>query len=421
LKKKLKTIFVNGLISIVSLAFFILAIELVFPHLLHKVPLPVYVGLDDGYKVLGQSTKKAVVPKDYIAIVGDSHALGTGDWFKKTVRKHKFSQGDYHSAHVLYNRTGQDIISYGALGSGSLRGLVSQPITHFEHINSLRAFAMEQPERILVYFFEGNDLNDNVIDLQGKYKDIFAENSLYDTELFENFIQKEVLEKDPLYRADGPLKNFLFTRFLIESVGDNVVNEIKRGIKKLKKAFSANDEKREEKNQPQAAAPKNDMALIDGKEFPIPLNSQHPAMTLTVEETRQAIYMYEQSLLFLAKYFNESKISIVYIPSPLSSYQWVSPTVSIATGNQGIVTFDSASIHERSQEICLKIEAISRKHTFDFVDSRKFFRSAALKDPIHGPEDWLHPNEKGYRALAEGILNAFFDAEKSSEFHGCVP
>jgi hypothetical protein len=418
LKSKLKSLLVNVSISIASVFFCVLALEVIFPHLLHKVPLPVYVGLDDGYKVLGQSTKKDVVPKDYIAIVGDSHALGTGDWFKKTVRKHKFSQGDYHSAHVLYNRTGQDIISYGALGSGSLRGLVSQPIAHFKHINSLRAFEMEQPKTILVYFFEGNDLNDNVIDLQGQYKGYFEKNSLYDTVVFENFIQKQVLEKDPLFSADGPLKNFLFTRFLVESVGDNVVNEIKRGFKKIKKVFSKNVEKQDENTQQQPAPNLNDMALIAGKEFPIPVNTQHPAMTLTPEQTRQAIYVFEQSLLFLAKYFNESEIAVVYIPSPLSSYQWASPTVTIGTGG-GLVTFKSPSIHERSQEICLKIEAIARKNKFDFADTRKFFRSAALKDPIHGPKDWLHPNEKGYRALAEGVLTAFFDKEKSSGFLGC--
>jgi len=121
LKSPLKSFLVNISISIGSILIFMLAMELVFPHLLHKVPLSVYVGLDDGYKVLGQSTKKSVVPEDYIAIVGDSHALGTGDWFKQAVRKHKFTQGDYHSAHVLYYRIGRDIISYGALGSGSLR------------------------------------------------------------------------------------------------------------------------------------------------------------------------------------------------------------------------------------------------------------------------------------------------------------
>jgi hypothetical protein len=418
LNQKLSSLLSNILVFLISSIILLFALELIFPHVLHKLPLSIYVGLDDGYKVLGQYTKKSVVPKNYIAIVGDSHALGTGDWFKKAVRKHKLTQGEYHSAHVLYNHTGRDIISYGALGSGSLRGLVSQPIGHFIHINSLRAFEMKDPEMILVYFFEGNDLNDNMIDLLYRYNDKIDLNSFYDTDYFKNFIQKTILEADPLYKTGGPLKNFLFTRFLIESVGDNVVNEIKRGYKKLKRAVNKKVDELKD-SAPQESAPvHHDIALIDGKEFPFPISTQHPAMTLTAEQTKQAIYMYEQSLLFLSDYFKESSIAVVYIPSPLSSYQWVSPTVTIST-RVIQVTFKSSEIHERSQEICLEVEDIARRHNFKFADMRKFFRKAALKEPIHGPKDWFHPNETGYRALAEGVISAFFDGEKSPGFLPC--
>lgn len=418
MNKKPTSLFSNILVFVVSSTILLFAMELVFPHVLHKLPLSIYVGLDDGYKVLGQSTKKSVIPENYIAIVGDSHALGTGDWYMQAVRKYKFSQGDYHSAHVLYNHTERDIISYGALGSGSLRGLVSQPIAHFKHINSLRAFDLKDPEMILVYFFEGNDLNDNMIDLYYRYNDKIDLNLFYDTGYFKNFIQKTILEQDPLYETDGPLKNFLFTRFLVESVGDNIVNEIKRGYKKLKRAVNKKVEEIKGDVLPKSEPLHHDMALIDGKEFPIPLNSQHPAMTLTAEETKQAIYIYEQSLLFLANFFKESSIAVVYIPSPLSSYQWVSPTVTIQTGTAN-VAFKSSLIHERSQELCLKVEDIAKKNNFKFADTRKFFRKAALKEPIHGPRDWLHPNETGYRALAEGVISAFFDGEKSPGFLPC--
>jgi hypothetical protein len=418
LNKKPASLFSNILVFLVSSIILLFAMELVFPHVLHKLPLSIYVGLDDGYKVLGQSTKKSVVPENYIAIVGDSHALGQGDWYMQAVRKHKFSQGDYHSAHVLYNHTGRDIISYGALGSGSLRGLVSQPIAHFKHINSLRAFDLKDPEMILVYFFEGNDLNDNMIDLYYRYNDKIDLDKFYDPDYFKNFIQKSVLEADPLYKTEGPLKNFLFTRFLIESVGDNVVNEIKRGIKKLKRAVNKKFDELK-KDAPHESPPVHyDIALIDGKEFPFPINTQHPAMTLTAEETKKALYIYEQSLLFLSNYFKESPISIVYIPSPLSSYEWVSPTVTISTRVTHI-PFKSSLIHERSQELCLKVEDIARKHNFKFADTRKFFRKAATKEPIHGPKDWLHPNETGYRALAEGVIAAFFDGEKPPGFLPC--
>ena len=40
---------------------------------------------------------------------------------------------------------------------------------------------------------------------------------------------------DPLYTGEVPFKNWLFSRFLVESVGDNIYNELRRGIKKLKK------------------------------------------------------------------------------------------------------------------------------------------------------------------------------------------
>jgi hypothetical protein len=380
LNQKPASLFSNILVFLASLVILIFVMELIFPHVLHKLPLSIYVGLDDGYKVLGQSTKKSVIPENYIAIVGDSHALGQGDWYLQAVRKHKLSQGDYHSAHVLYNRTGRDIISYGALGSGSLRGLVSQPIAHFRHINSLRAFELKDPEMILVYFFEGNDLNDNMIDLQGKYKDIIDPDKFYDPEYFKTFIQKSVLEVDPLYNAEGPLKNFLFTRFLIESVGDNVVNEVKRGFKKLKRAINKKVDEIKEDDSQKPEPVHYDTALIDGKEFPIPINTQHPAMTLTAEQTKQAIYIFEQSLLFLADYFKNSSIAVVYIPAPLSSYQWVSPTVTIPTG-KGIVTVESGSIHARSQEICLKVQDVSRKQNFKFADTRTHSWAQGLVAP----------------------------------------
>jgi hypothetical protein len=93
LNQKPASLFSNISVFLVSSTILIFSMELVFPHVLHKLPLSIYVGLDDGYRVLGQPTKKSVVPENYIAIVGDSHALGTGDWYMQAVRKHKFSRG----------------------------------------------------------------------------------------------------------------------------------------------------------------------------------------------------------------------------------------------------------------------------------------------------------------------------------------
>ena len=412
------------LIPVVSTLLFVLFIELIFPYVLHKVPLSIYVGLDDGYKVLGQSTKKSVIPKDYIAIVGDSNALGQGDWYLKAVKQHKFSQGDYHSAHIIHNRTGRDVISYGALGSGSLRGLVSQPILHHRHINSLRAFTLEEPEMILVYFYEGNDLDDNVLDLKRRYENRYDMDRIYDTEYFKQFIQETVIEKDPLYNADGFLKNFLFTRFLVESFSDNVPNEIRRGYKKFRRGINellgrAEPPGHDEPPLPQYPVQHN-IALIGGKEFQFPLNNQAPALELTAEETKRAIYVFEQSILFLAEFFKKSSLAVVFIPSPMSVYQWESSPVIVPI-HQSYGGYEPAVIYERSRELCRKVQDIAQKYKFKFADTTRSFKDAAAKELIHGPRDGMHPNEQGYRALAEGVIAAFFEPETSPGFMGCAP
>ena len=395
---KLKSISINLGLSLISIILFILTMELVFPKILHKLPLPFYLGLAKDYKILGQYHKKFVIPVDYIAIVGDSHALGSGDWYLQVVKKHKLTQGDYHSAHILYNKTGRDVLSFGALGSGSLRGLVLKPISYFKHVNLLRDFKLKQPKEILVYFFEGNDLSDNLMDIYIRYRENYDMARLYDHEYFKTFIEKDILSTDRIYRGEVSYKNWLFSRFLVESVGDNISSEIKSGITKFKQVSP---------NFSGKVSPTNsDMAQVGGKELPIPHSTQQPALGLNEEQTRQAIYVFEQSLKYMAGFFNESKVTIVYIPSPISVYKWASPTITIqptitiAGGNVTPVV----RVYQRSDEIFEQIKTIAEKYNHPLIDTRPLLRATALKEPVHGPRDWYHPNKKGYEAIAQGIL-----------------
>ena len=417
---KLRSISINLGLTLISIILFILVMELVFPKILHKLPLPFYLGLGKDYKILGQYHKKSVVPVDYIALVGDSHALGSGDWYLQVVKKHKLTQGDYHSAHILYNKTGRDVLSFGALGSGSLRGLVLKPISYFKHFNLLRDFELKQPKEILVYFFEGNDLSDNLIDIYKRYHDNYDMARLYDHEYFKTFIEKEILSTDRIYRGEVPYKNWLFSRFLVESVGDNIYNEIKRGIKKFKRFLivSVGDNiyneikpsikkfKQVSPNFSGKVSPTNsDIAKVGVKELPIPYNTQQPALNLNEEQTRQAIYVFEQSLKYMAEFFSESKITIVYIPSPIAVYKWASPTITIVGGTLSPVGVTPVvRVYQRSDEIFQQIKTIAEKYNHPLIDTRPLLRATALKEPVHGPRDWYHPNKKGYEAIAQGIL-----------------
>ena len=417
---KLRSISINLGLSLISIILFILMMEVVFPKILHKLPLSVYLGLGKDYKILGQYHKKSVIPVDYIAIAGDSHALGSGDWYLQVVKKHKLTQGDYHSAHILYNKTGRDVLSFGALGSGSLRGLVLKPISYFKHVNLLRDFELKQPKEILVYFFEGNDLSDNLIDIYNHYRDNYDMGRLYDHEYFKTFIEKEILSTDPIYRGEVPYKNWLFSRFLVESVGDNIYNEIKRGIKKFKRFLveSVGENiynaikpgikkfKQVSPNFSGKVSPTNsDIAKVGGKDLPIPYSTQQPALNLNEEQTRQSIYVFEQSLKYMTGFFNKSKVTIVYIPSPISVYKWASRTITIVGGTVTPVGVTPViRVYQRSDEIFQQIKTIAEKYNHPLIDTRPFLRAEALKEPVHGPRDWYHPNKKGYEAIAQGVL-----------------
>ncbi len=432
---------INIALLLTSVFVTLLIMEFLFPRFLHRMPLTMIPGLDGGLRVLTQTSKKTTVPKNYTALVGDSHAEGRGDWLKRVLResRYRFTTPDYHSAHIIHRKTGQDVITFGTSGSGSLGSLVAKPIPRYLYLNSLWHFTLEKPKRILVYFYEGNDLIDNIRDLDTKFKVKYDMNHIYDPKYFADFITEMILKNAPIYeRQKGVFwKNFLFSRFVLKGV-DNGKKEINVGIRKLKKALGMNPTQKTAIAPPQAkpqtaqqpstspAPPAKPLApavvnkaLVGGKEVVLPSNLQAPAVELTPEEIKATTYVFEQGILYLQRFFKESFVGIVYLPSPLSSYEITSPQVSIQNYyNRGTV-FDTQRVKERSQEVCRRLEGIASENRMGFLDARKAIKKGTAKEILHGPKDWKHLNEKGYHVLSDAIITTFFDEEESSGFIGC--
>jgi len=105
---------------------------------------------------------------------------------------------------------------------------------------------------------------------------------------------------------------------------------------------------------------------------------------------------------------------VVYIPSPASTYRQANPQViskdvfipdeSERAGRLVIVDgrpFPSTGVYEHSQRICEKIRAATLPQGVGFIDARPVMRQAGAAQAIHGPRDWNHPNERGYRLLGK--------------------
>jgi hypothetical protein len=128
-------------VFIVPIAIMVLA-ELTFPHFLHKAPLYLHAAIDSGLLGLAQTSKRSLIPDDYILILGDSNAIGLGEWFNESLKNRRNLWPDFHTAHILHNKLNVDVMSFGGAGAGNLMNMAFSPITQFKYINSFGFFRL---------------------------------------------------------------------------------------------------------------------------------------------------------------------------------------------------------------------------------------------------------------------------------------
>ena len=448
LSTKYRNVMINGFLVVISAIVTYILIECFFFRIFSPwIPLKTQGLIHEGIRALAQSSKRGTLPEDYIMLVGDSYAQGGGDWFRSV---NKYKNPAFHSAHIIHEELAKDVISFGAGGSGSLRGLVAEPISQFEFINATMMFDLEPPEWILVYLYEGNDLNNNVLDVKlrfssapfkitkfnlrklrqeeipdsiveefkflknqeffgerdfwnavehvidkedlDQYRNQILENArnltdekrIYDAKYFREFLKDIIHESDPIHRAAMSLqiKDNLFVADMLHNM------------------FGKKNQQPEE---PPSAGNINKV-LIHGQIIDTPDNLQGPALELTDEEIRLALYVFEQSLLYLSAYFQDARIGLVYIPSVLSSYTIASSQVSIQSYEDRGEIYPQELVRQRSDMICSLVQQIALRHRFYFIDSRPFVWERSADEIIHGPSDWTHFNKRGYSALARAVV-----------------
>ncbi len=224
-------------------------------------------------------------------------------------------------------------------------------------------------------------------------------------------------------------KNMLFTRSVFQGVL-NLVDEL-FDLNQTGRLFSY------------PKTPIN-VALINGKKTPIPMHLQAPPLFgfkesdrilgqkrqltdeeleefyITKEEYKLGLFIFEQSLAALAEFFPQTEIKIVFIPSPLSSYQIVSQKVSYR-GHMEFENFEEvAVIKRRHAELCEAIRDISVVRKVSFLNTTKSLRRVAYQEFIHGPTDWDHFNKKGYEALSTDIAEIFLKPGGGVRTDNCV-
>ncbi len=334
---------------------------------------------------------------------------------------------------MIFKKTGIDVVSFGQAGAGSFDGIWSEPVTQFLYINSVRDYKLSPPKDILIFFYEGNDIYDNIQFL----RDNLLETEKEQTERMKfkkikDFLNAE-FEKVLNRQFDNSIwKNMLFTRSILHGTS-NLAEEWGLSNKQPKNkdlynkvmpegkgAFALIDGKKVQLN----------LAMMNWKKVGLPTHLQGPPSFALNNEERVAgskdnliglsVNVFEQSLVRLASFFPQVKIKIIYIPSPVSSYKMVSSHIHFRGFMQDIDVMETIEIEKRHIKLCNTIKRVTRNHNFSFVNSTKSLKKATSTGFVHGPIDWDHFNKRGYQVLSEDLAELFLQTDESIRIDNCV-
>ena len=367
------------LLTISVLVTYAVAEVVFFRFALPYMSLSILPHIPDRAAFFLQGSKSEYVPRDYIALLGDSNAQGMGDWLLDT-------GGDrskpHHSADVLHELLHTDVVSLGRAASGSAEALVLRITRIFGDDYCYLFPRIDEPRQMLIYFSESNDIDDNNI-------------------LLDHQIRPHV---DDLR---GQIDRFLDTQYGVVSgwrchghFGDTIFRMARYLIKYRNYTTRLLDQ------------PAVQQIMVNGSPLGAWMLSV-PSVGLSEDRIEAGVLVFERSLMWLRRKFPHVPTTLVYIPSPGATYRhagaevvshdiYIPPTGAAQVGKETVVdgkVFPVAAVYANSQKICEKIREVSIAQGIGFIDTRPALRAAATMRPLHGPRDWNHLNENGYRAL----------------------
>jgi hypothetical protein len=378
---------------------------LIVPRLLMQAPHRYQHGFSLLMQVVSQHSKRELIPRDYVLLVGDSNAKGYGEWLGRAAPE---GQDPYHSAHVIRDRLQRDVLSYGKGGAGSIAGLLLFP-ARWDHALARRG--LDPPDTVAIYFYEGNDLNDNLRYLRNHFPGGPESESVMDDATLDAFLREELAD----YVGK---KSALDSTFSAAYVWKNV----RGGIESWWRAGP-----QVETPEPGPAAPatealpsekasaklRTNRARIAGEVIALPEELQSPALELTREELARTLQVTRRSLALLIERYPSSEVILFRIPSPIASYEIVSDTVDVQSYEHRASVYPASRVETYSTAIGDALAGFAVELGIDYVDLRPAVRAATRELPIHGPVDWKHLNEDGYTVLGEAVSSRIASGEGS--------
>jgi len=325
------------------------------------------------------------VPQDPVLLLGDSYAQGYGDWL---LQADPNRNGPFHSAHIIHALSGRDVVTLGQSGAGSAEGMAALPAIAYARTKDAWYLRLPKPHVAIVYFYEGNDLINNMAFL------VHHVEKFDGGDIVDRIDRALAAYPAALFVDKGSLPHFPLLRFSFQ-----LARRIYREL-----TTTAMQEPGPDAAAKAAAPDQPNVVEVAGEAVELPANLQSPALELTRPEVERAVLVFERSLVFLRKLLPGTPVLVAYVPSPLSSYRLRGAEVSIqlyTTDRAG--RYPKQRVAEYSDAICRLIRAATIGQAAGFLDLRFPIRAASIRAVVHGPRDFKHFNRKGMEALGYAV------------------
>lgn len=328
------------------------------PNLIKIIPLDFINNTSTCYRTIFHDFMSPKSKTKKIELIfGDSYSEGSGDEF--LTNKKEFG---------IFNKKmspNERFIVFGRGGFGNLGSLIEEKRCGFLLSNfTTFDYNRNNIEKLTFVFYEGNDLNNNLIELERK-NNVF----IYSLRFF------------------FPLFDYPF-------------NKIKKILSKLKKKLLISHHNKDlRKNE--------NVFPVSKSGIKIGLFPQSAAVELTNFELDLALNVLKSSLNKVENRFPEIKKKFIYIPSVASSYEF-ERDIGVQSYNYrlkgiGNPVFKTTGNFNRQRNIYIRYKV---KSMFDNLPKWKFCDATDnILDvtktgvAVHGPIDWKHFNKIGYTRI----------------------
>jgi len=327
--------------------------------------------------------------KNYTAILGDSYAFGQGDGWLEMEKENKYS-----TPHYLNELDGKNYINFGLPGGRSVTSFREFFFRYNKIQNSLFLPKIDQPNKMIFFFYEGNDIIDNIKFFKKGGINTNDINKFVETEI-ENFSYYENREFNIYFPTINTSKKLLLDKFIHYIYVPHIYpirsklrkkKEEKLGILKTNKIIN------------------NYIIFNNGKTKNYDGYLDNPGYLLNKNEINTSINIFFSCIKYFKKEFPNTEIEILYIPSATTIYDWKNSLLMRGTDKE-YIELDKHFRDKHHSYIIKKFKILSIKNNIKFFNSTEKLKKIAQKEYLHGNLDSQHFNLLGYKTLANVLLD----------------